>query len=91
MLKENGASYQEYENSLRDIEPILSKLAISNLNTTSDLIRRKVVWLNQFPTVDSFSGNDEDNTDIFRDKVHKYSLIVRRVFRYYSYSIYFKF
>ena len=82
MLQLNGANYQEYENKLRDIEPILSKLAISNFNTSSDWIWHRVVWLNQFSTVDSFSGNNEHNTDIFSDKMHKYNSIVRRVFRY---------
>jgi len=82
MLKLNGANYQEYENKLREIEPVLNKLAIHFNTRSPDLLWRKVVWLNQFPTVDNFSGNKEHNTDIFSDKMHKYNLIIRRVFRY---------
>ena len=38
----------------------------------------KVVWMNQYPTVDFFGFTGEHNTDIFAEKLEKYNAIVRK-------------
>jgi hypothetical protein len=79
MLDQYGADYKEYERILQlYIEPVLSQLA-KNKN-------QKIIWLNQLPTIDFWVGNLKDNVDIFSEKIHKYNLILRRVFRYGSHS-----
>ena len=67
MLQVNGANYKLYLKRLSRLAPVLSRLA--NLS--------KVIWLNQYPTVDYYDENTDTgfghNTDIFSEKIHRYN------------------
>ena len=72
MLHMYGADYKGYERKLQtDIKPILNQWA----EKTNHL---KVIWLNQFPTNDFLTRQ----RDVFSEKIHRYNIILRRVFRY---------
>lgn len=79
MLEANGADYKEYEHKLQvQIEPLLSRLANSNSKGFSN---RQVLWLNQFATNDFWGPNKNTNVDIYSEKIHRYNLIVQRIFK----------
>ena len=62
MMEENNGSQSIYQENITKLAPILIKLA----NVT------RVVWLNQYPSVDS-------NGAIHSEKIHNYNKIVRRI------------
>jgi hypothetical protein len=37
----------------------------------------QVIWLNQYPAIESFGNIDAPNTDIFSEKIHHYNQAVR--------------
>jgi len=68
---------EEYKHALHEIiKPILNQLL--DLKNRSS----QVVWFNQLPTVDDWAKNDDNNADIFREKMHQYNLIMQQEFRY---------
>ncbi|EFX66757.1 hypothetical protein DAPPUDRAFT_262658 [Daphnia pulex] len=69
MMKENGGSFKSYQENLMKFAPILGQLA----NVT------RVVWLNQYPSVDSNSWINDVNTIIFSEKIHSYNKAIRRI------------
>ncbi len=69
MMKENGGTFKSYEENLMQLAPILGQLA----NVT------RVVWLNQYPSVDSNSWIHEINTIIFSEKIHSYNKAIRQI------------
>ena len=73
MLVSNGDDYVNYRNVLQnDVKPVLNRLLNSPI-----CHRRKIIWLNQFPTVDFWDRKGE----IYADKIHRYNLILRGVVR----------
>lgn len=78
MLVSNGADYKLYKSRLEEIKPFLNQLA-SGGNTTD---KRKIFWLNQFPTVDFWGPIHGNNDDIYADKIHQYNSILKNVLRY---------
>ena len=70
MMEENGGSFKLYREHLLKLAPILGQLA----NASS-----RVVWLNQYPSVDSNSWVNEHNAVIFSDKIHNYNQALRRI------------
>lgn len=68
MMEENNGSQSIYQENITKLAPILIKLA----NVT------RVVWLNQYPLVDS-------NGAIHSEKIHNYNKIVRRILEWVSY------
>ena len=77
MVVSNGADHMKYQQLLRDSESILAQLVHP---------RPKIIWLNQFPTFDFWAENGLNAVDIYAEKIHRYNLILRRVFRL-DYSI----
>ena len=73
---------EEYERVLEEkIKPILNQML--EIKTRSSIGRRQaVIWSSQLPTVDYWAKNDDNNADIFREKMHKYNLIAQQVLRY---------
>ncbi len=69
MMKENGGNFKSYQENLMQLAPILGQLA----NVT------RVVWLNQYPSVDSNSWINELNTIIFSEKIHSYNKAIRQI------------
>jgi hypothetical protein len=69
MMKENGGNFTSYQENLMKFAPILGQLA----NVT------RVVWLNQYPSVDSNSWINELNTIIFSEKIHSYNKAIRQI------------
>lgn len=65
MLKLNGANFWLYLEKLTELSLALNGLARKTV----------VIWLNQYPTVDTFF---ERNTDIFTEKIHQWNQAVRR-------------
>ena len=84
MLTRKGSDYKEYQRRLQqEIEPLLSLIANKRSSLDSSVDYPKIIWLNQFPIVDFWGEIISTNTDIFTEKVHRYNLILRQVFRYY--------
>ena len=71
MLKIFGADYRLFEERLLQLRPLLNRLA----NTS------RVIWIDQYPTIDFFADNNATNAQIESNKIHRYNLIVRRVFK----------
>ena len=67
----NSGVRRTYEHKLEMLEPKISKL--SKIST--------VVWMNQFPVIESYSSNRADNTDIYSEKIEDYNRAVRRIFK----------
>ena len=77
MLVSNGDDYVNYRNVLQnDVKPVLDRLLNSSIPQ-----RPKVIWLNQFPTVDFWVENGANNAEIYAGKIHRYNLILRGVLR----------
>ncbi len=70
MMEENGGSFKLYQEYLLKLAPILGRLA----NVSS-----RVVWLNQYPSVDSNSWVNEHNAVIFSEKIHNYNRALRQI------------
>ena len=71
MLESNGANFKLYRKKLNELGPILDELAKSS----------KVIWLNQYPTIDFYGGTDAHNTFIHSEKIHQYNEAVRQIFK----------
>jgi hypothetical protein len=67
MLQSHGADHQLYQKKLKELAPILGRLA--NVS--------QVIWLNQYPTVEFYGKIDAHNTDIFSEKIHYFNQAVR--------------
>ena len=82
MLVSNGADYKLYKKRLEEIKPLLTQLANSSafLNHQSKRII-KILWLNQFPTIDFWAPIHGHNDDIYAGKIHQYSSILKSVLR----------
>ncbi len=71
-LHANGSiNFDEFKARLTQLEPIVRQVAKKN----------KVVWLNQYPVIDSF-GPLNSLHDVFSEKVHRYNLETKRILRY---------
>jgi hypothetical protein len=75
MLTYNGADYKKYERKLQEIKQVLDELVHNNDGP-------KIIWLNQYPTIDVWAKNGEAEVDVYTEKIHQYNLILRRVFLY---------
>ena len=42
----------------------------------------KVVWLNQYPLVEKYAENGQHSTIVHSEKMHRYNLAARRIFKY---------
>ena len=71
MLQINGNNFQLYQKRLRELAPNLGRLAQTS----------KVIWLNQYPTVDNYDENTGHNTDIHNEKVHQYNKAIRCILK----------
>lgn len=69
MMEENGGSFKLYREHLLKLAPILGQLANAS----------RIVWLNQYPSVDSNSWVNEHNTVIFSEKIHNYNRALRQI------------
>lgn len=61
--------YQRYEKELMKIAPVLAQLS----NVT------RVIWLNQYPTLEFYGANNSTNTYIHSNKINNYNNAVRRI------------
>lgn len=79
LSSDNGtiSSLQLYQQKLLELIPSLARLA--NVS--------RVVWLNQYPTVDFYGDMYEHNTDIHAEKIHDYNQAVRRIFQWVYYYL----
>lgn len=71
MLGDNGANYQLYEEKFAKFAPELAQLA----NVT------RLIWLNQYPVVDSYHHNHDSNKNIYSEKLHNYNKAIRRMLK----------
>ncbi|XP_046452702.1 uncharacterized protein LOC124200482 isoform X2 [Daphnia pulex] len=69
MLQMNGASYGLYEERIRELSAILGQLTDFS----------KVIWLNQYPTVELYGDTDSHNTDVHSRKIHQYNEVTRKI------------
>jgi len=76
---------EEYRHALQTkIKPNLNQFL--DLKKRFSIGPRQVIWFSQLPTVDYWAKNDDNNADIFREKMHQYNLIAQQVFRYVTYK-----
>jgi hypothetical protein len=61
--------HRYYEEKLTELAPVLAQLS----NVT------RVIWLNQYPTIESSGANISPNTQIHSKKIHVYNTSVRRI------------
>jgi hypothetical protein len=69
MLKSEGADFKLYQKKLIELAPILGQLAIVS----------KVIWLNQYPTVEFYGGINDHNADIHSEKIHHFNQAAHRI------------
>lgn len=74
MLPENSVDHKSFESEISD------RLSLA-LERLYRLRGTRVVWMDQYPTVDFFGGHADHNTFINAEKVEHYNLIARRAFR----------
>ena len=74
-MENNGANHELFKKKLIELGSLLGQLP----NTT------RVVWLNQYPTVDFYGGIGAHNTDIYAEKIHHYNKASRRILEYVHY------
>jgi hypothetical protein len=72
MMQEYGADFQQYQKTIRNFAPILGQLAKVS----------RVIWMNQYPTVELYGDMDAKNTDIHAQKIFQYNQAVRREYKY---------
>ena len=73
MLDANGTeNFQEFKERLTQLEPIISRVMAKG---------NKVVWLNQYPAIDSFGPLNTYN-DVYSEKIHHYNLATKRILRF---------
>ena len=77
MILENGNDHRPFEQKLTKLRLILERLA--SLHRGS-----KIIWMNQYPTVDYFGQTGNHNTLIHAEKLVHYNTIARRIFKYRS-------
>jgi hypothetical protein len=61
--------YRCFQKKLMGLAPVLSQLS----NVT------RVIWLNQYPTIEFFGTNNSTNTYIHSEKINHYNKAVRRI------------
>ncbi|XP_046452669.1 N-acetylneuraminate 9-O-acetyltransferase-like isoform X1 [Daphnia pulex] len=71
MMQQYGADFQLYSKRLNELAPILGQLASAS----------RVIWLNQYPTVEFYGSNDAYNTKIHSEKVHHYNTAARQILK----------
>jgi hypothetical protein len=65
MIESNGDDHWFYQNKLRQLSAVIGQFS----NHT------RVMWLNQYPTI------DKHRIDIFTDKIYRYNKVVRLLFK----------
>lgn len=66
-------THQQFTRQLEDeIGPLLKRLALNNT---------RVIWLNQYPSIDFDFRLDKRYSLIYTQIIHHYNLIARRIFR----------
>ena len=75
MILENGNDHRPFEQKLTKLRLILEKLASFHRGS-------KIIWMNQYPTVDYFGPTGVHNTMIYNEKLVHYNAIVRHAFKY---------
>ncbi|KAK4006650.1 hypothetical protein OUZ56_011808 [Daphnia magna] len=71
-MLETRDAFQIYGNKLRELSPILGHLAKAS----------KVIWLNQYPTIDFYGETGAHNTKIFSEKIYRYNEGARGILRW---------
>jgi hypothetical protein len=69
MLSVEHRDHRRYQGKLTELAPVLAQLS----NVT------RVIWLNQYPTIEFYGANNSTNTQIHSRKLHGYNTSVRRI------------
>ena len=68
-----------YQFKLQDkIRPILNTFLDSRSSVN---YRRQIYWFNQLATTDYWASNDQNNADIFNEKMYQYNVILQKVLK----------
>ncbi len=71
MLIGNGAlNFEQYKGNLTALQPLLNHLTKKS----------RVIWLNQYPTIDSFDTLN-GHPEVYSEKIHHYNLATERILR----------
>ena len=71
MLQLYNEDRELYRKYVAQLGPILNQLGSSS----------RVIWLNQYPTLEMFGTNKAHNTDIHSEKIYNYNMDVRRTLK----------
>ncbi|EFX71106.1 hypothetical protein DAPPUDRAFT_112080 [Daphnia pulex] len=72
MIHEQNSSQQLYAKGLRELAPVLQRIATSST---------RVIWLRQYPVIDFFGSSESHNTDIFSSKINQFNVESERILR----------
>lgn len=71
MYTYNNATLPIYKDRLLELTPLLDQLGRL----------AKVIWLNQYPTIDAYRGEEHHNNIIFAPKIQQYNEVVGPILR----------
>jgi hypothetical protein len=71
MLESNGADFKLYQKNLVKLGQVLDHLTKVS----------KVIWLNQYPTIELYGKTHSHNTNVHSEKVHQYNEAVRQILK----------
>ena len=74
MILENGNDHRVFEEKLAKLRLVLERLG--SLRRGS-----KIIWMNQYPTVDFFGQTGSHNAYIYTEKLEHYNEIIRHTFK----------
>lgn len=81
-MLERRDAFLIYEKKLQELSPILGDLAKAS----------KVIWLNQYPTIEFYGETGAHNTEIFSEKIHRYNEGAHGILRWvyiFTYLVYY--
>lgn len=71
MLPTNNATLPIYRDRVLELAPLLDHLGRLT----------KVIWLNQYPTIDAYRGEEHHNNFIVSEKIQHYNQVVGPILR----------
>ena len=75
MILENGNDHRPFEEKLTKLRQVLERLCSIHRGS-------RIIWMNQYPTLDYFGPTRNHNTLIHAEKLLHYNKIAQRIFRY---------
>lgn len=72
MIHQHGNDFELYKKKLKELGPVLNKLGEFT----------EIIWLNHYPTVDSYVADVNRTVDIYEEIIQRYNEAVMRIFKW---------